>query len=602
MTEFFQSYFHMAFTASAVVVLILLFRPLFKKFSNRIACLLWLVVLFRLLCPFTIERPMVPKDTTVEPEATMDRAETTTVPERGTEHDAEEGSGMATGEIFVTENGDDTANLSIEAEPETPGIPEAARVAMSTRITDIRRMLKARAETDLGKSLTGIGGVLWLIGLAVFLLAGARKYQNTAKELKRAVYLKEWEHYPVWLSDVREVPMSFGIFRPGIYVPESFREGADNTLPPMQQEMILMHETMHLRHFDPLWKAIAFLALALHWWNPLVWICLRCMNQDLEMACDEAVLRRLGSGRKKEYATTLLEFASDRGGIPLIAAFGESPAEKRIRNVIGYRKAPGWVCAVLIVAVLFLAGCVTTTAAEEITEEEPSEEETAKEEITKEEISKEADGDAATDRICGKSLEEIRQMTDRMKRYEGKTTEEWNQVKQQWEQNDKEFWVLRYSESDESYLYGARDGDWLRLVVRIGDWMAPVELMKWVPDSSYSFCSSDFDQDGQAEYLIRQVIRTNETRRTEYYFGEWNDGAITLYPLDSEKVLSGVRYRAALMGISVSTRDVWMEFEYDYMNYVMQTGDKGFTVKICYFGDGQYSVGEVQYIEGMPQG
>ena len=588
--------------ASAVVVLILLFRPLFKKFSNRIACLLWLVVLFRLLCPFTIERPTVPKDTTVEPEATMDRAETTTVPESGTEHDAEEGSGMATGEFFVTETGDDTANLSIEAEPETPGIPEAARVAMSTRITDIRRMLKARAETDLGKSLTGIGGVLWLIGLAVFLLAGARKYQNTAKELKRAVYLKEWEHYPVWLSDVHGVPMSFGIFRPGIYVPESFREGADNTLPPMQQEMILMHETMHLHHFDPLWKAIAFLALALHWWNPLVWICLRCMNQDLEMACDEAVLRRLGSGRKKEYATTLLEFASDRGGIPLIAAFGESAAEKRIRNVIGYRKAPGWVCAVLIVAVLFLAGCVTTTAAEEITEEEPSEEETAKEEIIKEEITKEADGDAATDRICGKSLEEIRQMTDRMKRYEGKTTEEWNRVKQQWEQNDKEFWVLRYSESDESYLYGARDGDWLRLVVRIGDWMAPVELMKWVPDSSYSFCSSDFDQDGQAEYLIRQVIRTNETRRTEYYFGEYNDGAITLYPLDSEKVLSGVRYRAALMGISVSTRDVWMEFKHDYMNYVMQTGDKGFTVKICYFGDGQYSVGEVQYIEGMPQG
>ncbi len=592
----------MAFTASAVVVLILLFRPLFKKFSNRIACLLWLVVLFRLLCPFTIERPMVPKDTPVEPEAAMDRAETTTVPESGTEHDAEEGSGMATGEFFVTETGDDTANLSIEAEPETPGIPEAARVAMSTRITDIRRMLKARAETDLGKSLTGIGGVLWLIGLAAFLLAGARKYRNTAKELKRAVYLKEWEHYPVWLSDVREVPMSFGIFRPGIYVPESFREGADNTLPPMQQEMILMHETMHLHHFDPLWKAIAFLALALHWWNPLVWICLRCMNQDLEMACDEAVLRRFGSGRKKEYATTLLEFASDRGGIPLIAAFGESPAEKRIRNVIGYRKAPGWVCAVLIVAVLFLAGCVTTTAAEEITEEEPSEEETAKEEITKEEITKEADGDAATDRICGKSLEEIRQMTDRMKRYEAKTTEEWNRVKQQWEQNDKEFWVLRYRESDESYLYGARDGDWLRLVVRIGDWMAPVEPMKWVPDSIYFFNSSDFDQDGQAEYLIRQNIRTNETERTEHYFGEWNDGAITLYPLDSEKVLSGVRNRAALMGISVSTRDVWMEFEHDYMNYVIRTGDKGFTVKICYFGDGQYSVGEVQYIEGMPQG
>ncbi|MBR6850586.1 MAG: M56 family metallopeptidase [Lachnospiraceae bacterium] len=601
MTEFFQSYFHMAFTASAVVVLILLFRPLFKKFSNRIACLLWLVVLFRLLCPFTIERPTVPKDTTVEPEATMDRAEVTTVPERGTEHDAEEGSGMATGEIFVTENGDDTANLSIEAEPETPGIPEAARVAMSTRITDIRRMLKVRAETDLGKSLTGIGGVLWLIGLAVFLLAGARKYRNTAKELKRAVYLKEWEHYPVWLSDVRGVPMSFGIFRPGIYVPESFREGADNTLPPMRQEMILMHETMHLRHFDPLWKTIAFLALALHWWNPLVWICLRCMNQDLEMACDEAVLQRLGSGRKKEYATTLLEFASERGGIPLIAAFGESPAEKRIRNVIGYRKAPWWICAVLSVVVLFLAGCVTTTAAEETAEEEAAEE-IIKEE-TAEEVMAETERESETDLICGMSLEEIRQMTDRMKkRYGAKTTEELDRVKQQWEQNDKEFWVLRYSESDESYLYGARDGDWLRLVVRIGDWMAPVEPLEWIPDSSYSFRSDDMDQDGQPEFLLRRDTRVNGTWTTEHYIGEWNDGAITLYYLDSEELLSVVRSRAALMGVSVSTSDVWMEFGHDYMNYVMQVGYYGFEVQIYYYGDGQYSVGEVQYIEGMPQG
>ena len=600
MTEFFQSYFHMAFTASAAIVLILLLRPVFKKFSNRIACLLWLVVLFRLMCPFTIERPVAPKYETFESEVMTDQTEVVVVSESGTENVSEKRQSIAAGEMPAVETGGAAADFDIEANPEKQSFFEVARIAMDTRITDTRMKMNEWTETEFGESMIGICGILWLIGMTVFLTAGARKYWRTAKELKSAVYLKEWKHYPVRISDVRGVPMSFGIFRPGIYVPESFRESADNALPPVQQEMILTHEAMHLRHHDPLWKVIAFLALALHWWNPLVWICLRCMNQDLEMACDEAVLQRLGSGRKKEYATTLLEFASDRGGIPLVAAFGESPAEKRIRNVIGYRKAPWWICATLIVVVMFLAGCVTTTAAEETAEEEAAEE-VAKEENA-EEVMEEAEREAETDLICGMSLEEIKQMTDRMKRYEAKTTEEWDRVKQQWEQSDKEFWVLRYSESDESYLYGARDGDWLRLVVRIGDRMAPVEPMKWIPDSYYSFRSSDFDQDGQTEYLIRQDIRMNGTWTTEYYIGEWNDGAITLYPLDSEKVLSVVRSKAALMGISVSTSDVEIVFERDHMNYVMRVGYYGFEVKIYYYGDGQYSVGEVQYIEGMPQG
>ena len=110
------------------------------------------------------------------------------------------------------------------------------------------------------------------------------------------------------------------------------------------------------------------------------------------------------------------------------------------------------------------------------------------------------------------------------------------------------------------------------------------------------------DQDGQPEFLLRRDTRVNGTWTTEHYIGEWNDGAITLYYLDSEELLSVVRSRAALMGVSVSTSDVWMEFGHDYMNYVMQVGYYGFEVQIYYYGDGQYSVGEVQYIEGMPQG
>ena len=134
--------------------------------------------------------------------------------------------------------------------------------------------------------------------------------------------------------------------------------------------MVLRHEEMHLVHYDTLWKVVAYLGLAVHWWNPLVWYAIRCMNQDLEMACDEKVLEAIGEDKKREYAVTLLEFAAYQSGISLMAAFGESHSERRIKNVIRYKKAPVWLTTILIGVVMMLGGCLVTTTAKSDDKEE----------------------------------------------------------------------------------------------------------------------------------------------------------------------------------------------------------------------------------------
>ena len=383
MISFIQSYFHMALSASVVILVILLVRPIFKKASNRIACLLWAVVIFRLLCPFTIIRPnflpgitlMKPAVTRTEPAVTrmepdvfeiqpqnngdfesvaawqsdtgaepMVKAETSDaiLSEKTKSTDTSEGSenGMASDDVQIHK---------------AAGVRDLALTEDDQQTETALLETKPQTKTAHGSGIIVVLGSVWMVGALILLGVGSGKYVKTVKKLQGASCIKIRHKYPVKISDAPGVPMSFGVFCPAIYMPKSMEDCC-------AREMILMHEEMHLRHHDPLWKVLSFVALCVHWWNPLVWFAVRCMNQDLEMACDEAVLAKIGQEQKKAYATTLLEFASEHGGISLTASFGESHAERRILNVLKYKKVPVWGSVPLICSVLLLGGCLATTA------------------------------------------------------------------------------------------------------------------------------------------------------------------------------------------------------------------------------------------------
>lgn len=213
-------------------------------------------------------------------------------------------------------------------------------------------------------------GILWGIGAVAFLLYGICAYVGLIKKLRESVPMGQWKKYPLKISDASGVPMSFGILRPAIYVPASFQ--GNGIMDEKEKDMILHHEATHLRRRDPLWKLISFVALAIHWWNPLVWICLKLFDRDMEMACDEGVLEQIGQERRGDYAKALLHFAEKRSGLSMAAAFGESNAESRIKETLSYKKRPVWLSIMLSCLVLLLAGCLATkprTEGEETSEE-----------------------------------------------------------------------------------------------------------------------------------------------------------------------------------------------------------------------------------------
>lgn len=161
----------------------------------------------------------------------------------------------------------------------------------------------------------------------------------------------------ICVSNSRRAPLTFGVFRPTVLLPEDLPVG------DAQFQLILAHELAHIRRKDCLRKLLLTVCLCLYWWNPLVWLMVWLANRDMELACDEAVLRALGSDCRKAYALTLLDMARRKPkSAPLCSGFAKSSAEERIRAILSFKRIPAWVG--ICVAVLFvLTASVFTTQA-----------------------------------------------------------------------------------------------------------------------------------------------------------------------------------------------------------------------------------------------
>ena len=311
----------MSKTASLVILVVILARLCLKRAPKVFSYALWAVVLFRLLCPVSFEAPLslVPE---MEPVSQGYTLEDTPISFAG----AGQAAYHAVGDAL---NG----GLGIQNIP-------------TTELEADGSVHYVQAGWDEVWIL--FGKYLWLAGIGAMLLYSMLSYIKLRKKLKAVLHLRE----NIYIADDIPSPFVVGLFRPKIYLPGSLKAG--------EQGYIILHEQMHIRRLDPAVKMLAFLALSLHWFNPLVWLAFVLACKDMEMCCDEAVLRKLGTEVRANYAASLLSLATGRriiAGTPL--AFGEGNTGGRIRNLAKWKKPALW----LVLAAVLLCGAVLLVCA-----------------------------------------------------------------------------------------------------------------------------------------------------------------------------------------------------------------------------------------------
>lgn len=329
MEAIFLKVLNMSAAASVVICAVLLVRLLLRRAPKKWSYLLWAVVAFRLACPVSIRaafslfalRP-------VQPAVTPTAADAATALE------------------FIP------PDVGLMAQPAVDFGANAVTEAVNASLPAATPMASANPM----QIWVAAGTFLWCLGVAVMLLYAAVSYVRLRRTVADAVLL----HGNVFETDRIRSPFILGFVSPRIYVPTG--------LDTQAMRYVLEHETYHLRRRDHLVKAFAFALLAVHWFNPLVWLAFCLMGKDLEMSCDEKVLGGAENIRKA-YSTTLLDFATNRRfPAPSPLAFGETDVKSRIRNALRWKKPRLWTtlaAAALCVAVL--AACTVNPAAKEKT-------------------------------------------------------------------------------------------------------------------------------------------------------------------------------------------------------------------------------------------
>ncbi|MGI6162796.1 MAG: M56 family metallopeptidase [Bacillota bacterium] len=300
MDAIFLQVLNMSLTASYVILFVLGARLFLKKVPKVFSYALWSVVLFRLVCPLSFEGLF-----------SLVHVNTNPVP-----------SGIIHSDIPQINTGIDFIDGAINPvmSTQTP-IPGASINPMQIWVF--------------------AGRTIWLTGIAIMLIYSVVSLTRIRSKLVGAV---RW-HDNIYLADHITSPFVIGVRRPKIYLP--------STLSQKEQEYVILHEQTHIRRFDHVAKVIAFLALTVHWFNPLVWLAFLLSVKDMEMSCDESVLSHVGADIRKEYSEALLNLATGKrivAGVPL--AFGEGETKGRLKNVLNYKKPEFRIMVVALVAVL----------------------------------------------------------------------------------------------------------------------------------------------------------------------------------------------------------------------------------------------------------
>lgn len=315
MESLFISVLNMSLTASYVIGAVMLVRLFLKKAPKIISYALWAVAGLRLVIPFTFESIF-----SLIPFRSQPISQTAAL-----------GENVSFGS---------SAGAALEA------IGDAANGGLGTITVHLGKTADGypiTTEAYHSEVWLMFGSYLWIIGIAVLLIYSVVSIILLNRRLHVATLIED----NIYEAENLKTPFVLGFFRPKIYIPSGLSEE--------EKSYIILHEQTHIRRFDHLVKMVAFFILCVHWFNPLVWVAFQLMGADMEMSCDERVLKEMGSKIKQAYSTSLLSLATGRrliNGSPL--AFGEGNVKGRIKNILNFKKPAAWVMVVSIILVVAL--------------------------------------------------------------------------------------------------------------------------------------------------------------------------------------------------------------------------------------------------------
>lgn len=308
MDDVFLKLVNLSISASWLILAVLVLRVVLKKAPKWVMSLLWGVVALRLVCLFSIESALslIPSAETIPSEIVTE-----------------------TREPVLYEQ----ATLDIVT---NPTLPSAAEVPVGVS--------RQQAQVDFN-----IYSVLWFAGMAALLVHALVSAGKLKRKLATAILLRD----NIYESEFVDSPFVFGVVKPNIYLPMHMDEGT--------AAYVIAHERAHLARRDHWWKVLGYLVLALHWFNPLVWVAYILFCRDIELACDEKVVKGLDGAARADYSQALLSCAAPKRAVaacPL--AFGEGNIKTRVKSALHYRKPAFWVAAAAVLAVVIVAVCFLT--------------------------------------------------------------------------------------------------------------------------------------------------------------------------------------------------------------------------------------------------
>ncbi len=308
MSKLFLTLVNMSICAGWVVVAVILLRLLLKKVPRWIMGFLWAFVALRLVCPYALE-----SDTSLIPSVQF-------VPDN----------------ILMTQK--PIINSGVSA------VNRVVNPLLEASLTP-----QTGASVNPAQVITAVAWNIWLIGLVGMVIYGIVSVILLRWRVREAVPVSA----NVMEGDCVPSPFILGLFRPKIYLPSSMPEG--------DRDYVIAHEQAHLKRRDHIWKPLGYLLLCIYWFQPLLWIGYILLCRDIELACDEKVIRSMGAEAKKPYAEALIRCSTARHQItacPL--AFGEVGVKARVKAVLHYKKPAFWILLVSVCVLLVTAVCLLT--------------------------------------------------------------------------------------------------------------------------------------------------------------------------------------------------------------------------------------------------